>query len=389
MSKEKKHFKTDSIHWAEHPRFIEGVPSDVVTPIHLSSTFAREEVDKPGVATYGRVDNPTRKALEARYARLENANYGLAFGSGVAAEAMILLALLRPGDHVVGFDDLYGGTKRLLNKIMAPINVTTSYVDATIPSEVEKAIKPETKLIWLESPTNPLMKVCDIEAITAIARKKGVLTVVDNTFLTPYYQRPLDLGADIVIHSVTKYLGGHSDIIGGAVMLNDEKLYQQIKLYQMAIGAVPSPFDCYLTLRGTKTLAIRMEQHDSNAMQLAKYLEVHPKVAKVFYPGLESHPQYAISKKQATGHGGMISFEIKGGAKEAKAFLKNIKLFILAESLGGVESLIQHPWSMTHGGLSREEKLQTGISESLIRVSAGAEHIDDLIDDISCAFDAM
>ncbi len=389
MSQEQKHFQTDAIHWAEHPKFIDGIPSDVVTPIHLSSTFAREEVDKPGISTYGRVDNPTRKALEARYARLENAKHALAFGSGVASEAMVMLALLRPGDNLIGFDDLYGGTKRLLSKIMAPLQVTTTFVDATRAEEVEKAIKPETKLIWLESPTNPLMKVCDLKAIAAIAKKRNIISVVDNTFLTPYFQKPLDLGIDIVLHSVTKYLGGHSDIIGGAVMLNDEKLFQQIKLYQMAIGAIPSPFDCYLSLRGIKTLALRMEQHNKSAQKIAERLEKHPKVSKVFYPGLKSHPQYELSKKQATGFGGMLSFEINGGSKEAKLFLKNIQLFILAESLGGVESLIQHPWSMTHAGLSVEEKMQTGIKESLIRVSVGAEDIEDLWNDISQALDCI
>lgn len=385
MNETRKHFETDSIHWAEHPRFIDGIASDVTTPIHLSSTFARQEVDKPGIATYGRVDNPTRLALEARYARLENARYGLAFGSGVAAEAMVMLAILRPGDHVIGFDDLYGGTKRLFAKVLSPLNISSSYANATRLEEIEKAIKPETKMIWLESPTNPLMKVCDIAAIARLANSRGIITVVDNTFLTPYFQNPLDLGASIVLHSVTKYLGGHSDLIGGAVMLNDENLYNQVKLYQMAIGAIPSPFDCFLALRGTKTLAIRMEQHQKNALTIARYLDGHPNIKKVYYPGLESHPQFGISLRQAKGHGGMITFEIEGGAKEAKEFLKKLKLFILAESLGGVESLIQHPWSMTHGGISREEKLQTGITEGMIRLSAGIEHPSDLLEDLAQA----
>jgi len=358
----------------------------VVAPIYLSSTYARKEVKNPGYFQYSRSNNPTRFALEKRYASLERTKYGLGFASGLAAEATLLFTLLNPGDHVIGFDDLYGGTKRLLNQWQEKYNVAVSLVDATQPSLVEAAIQPNTKFIWLETPTNPLLKVCDIAAISEIAHRHHLLVIVDNTFLSPYFQNPAVLGADIVVHSITKYIAGHSDVIGGAIMLNDDQLHEKLKFNQNALGVVPSPFDCYLVLRGLKTLSLRMEKHQSNALAIAEYLEKHPKVDKVYYPGLKSHPQYPLNVKQAKGFGGMISFEIKGGEKEAVTFLESLELFALAESLGGVESLIEHPALMTHSSITQEEREAAGIKDSLIRVSIGVEDKADLIGDLEQAF---
>ena len=362
---------------------------DVVTPLHLSSTNYWKQIDEPGPHEYIRSSNPTRQALEKQLAELEHARYGLAFSSGMAAETAILLGTLKSGDHIIGFDDLYGGTKRVINTVFNNFGITADYIDVTDYDLLQKYIKPNTRMIWLESPTNPLMKLADIRAISDIAKKQKLLVVVDNTFLTPYLQNPLDLGADIVVHSGTKYFGGHSDVLNGAIMLNDSTLFDKLYHVQNSTGGVLSPFDSYLVLRGLKTLHIRMEAHEHNASLLAAYLEKHPKVSKVYYPGLKSHPQYALAQKQATGFGGMMSFEIKGGRGECKKFLGSLKLFILAESLGGVESLIEHPATMTHASLSKEEQEHAGITESLIRVSVGIEHIDDLIEDMEQAFKAV
>jgi len=386
MTKENYSFDTRSIHIGEGPEFLEGSKNEVVAPIYLSSTYARKEVKNPGYFQYSRSNNPTRFALEKRYASLERTKYGLGFASGLAAEATLLFTLLNPGDHVIGFDDLYGGTKRLLNQWQEKYNVAVSLVDATQPSLVEEAIQPNTKFIWLETPTNPLLKVCDIAAISEIAHRHHLLVIVDNTFLSPYFQNPAVLGADIVVHSITKYIAGHSDVIGGAIMLNDDQLHEKLKFNQNALGVVPSPFDCYLVLRGLKTLSLRMEKHQSNALAIAEYLEKHPKVDKVYYPGLKSHPQYPLNVKQAKGFGGMISFEIKGGEKEAVTFLESLELFALAESLGGVESLIEHPALMTHSSITQEEREAAGIKDSLIRVSIGVEDKADLIGDLEQAF---
>ena len=386
MTKENYSFDTRSIHIGEGPEFLEGSKNEVVAPIYLSSTYARKEVKNPGYFQYSRSNNPTRFALEKRYASLERTKYGLGFASGLAAEATLLFTLLNPGDHVIGFDDLYGGTKRLLNQWQEKYNVAVSLVDATQPSLVEEAIQPNTKFIWLETPTNPLLKVCDIAAISEIAHRHHLLVIVDNTFLSPYFQNPAVLGADIVVHSITKYIAGHSDVIGGAIMLNDDQLHEKLKFNQNALGVVPSPFDCYLVLRGLKTLSLRMEKHQSNALAIAEYLEKHPKVDKVYYPGLKSHPQYPLNVKQAKGFGGMISFEIKGGEKEAVTFLESLELFALAESLGGVESLIEHPALMTHSSITQEEREAAGIKDSLIRVSIGVEDKADLIGDLEHAF---
>ncbi|MFQ6109241.1 MAG: cystathionine gamma-synthase [Candidatus Aminicenantales bacterium] len=379
-------FATKAIHVGEEPDLREGSSGDVVIPIHLSATFARKYVEKPtGGYEYSRTGNPTRHALEKRLAALENARFGLAFASGMAAELTLLISLLKSGDHVIAFNDLYGGTRRLFNEVLQKLGQEYTYVDASQSENVGKAIKSNTKLFWMETPTNPLMKLCDIKAIARIAREKNIITVIDNTFMTPYFQRPLDLGAEIVVHSTTKYLGGHSDVIGGAIMLSNEELYNKIKFNQNAIGAVPSPFDCFLVLRGIKTLPVRMQSHNQNAQKLAEYLESHPKVRKVNYPGLESHPQHKLAKRQMMGFGGMLSFEIKGDIKNVKCFLKRLKVFTLAESLGGVESLIEHPGLMTHASLPEKEREKIGITDNLIRISVGIEDIEDLIADLEQA----
>jgi cystathionine gamma-lyase len=386
MSHKDHSFETRSIHVGERAEFLEGSKNEVVAPIYLSSTYAQKEVKKHGQFQYSRSQNPTRLALEQRYASLEKTTYGLGFASGLAAEATLLFALIKPGDHVIGFDDLYGGTKRLFHMWEENVKLEVSLVDATNPDLVEAAIRPETRLIWLESPTNPLLRICDIKAIVGIAHKHNILVVVDNTFLSPYFQNPAILGADIVVHSITKYIAGHSDVIGGAIMLNDKELYDGLKFCQNALGSVPSPFDCYMVLRGLKTLSLRMEKHQSNAMAIATYLEGHPKVARVYYPGLKSHPQYETGLAQATGFGGMVSFEIRGGEKEAVQFLESLELFTLAESLGGVESLIEHPALMTHASITAKEREIAGIKDSLIRVSIGVEDKEDLIADLEQAF---
>ncbi|OAV69960.1 Cystathionine beta-lyase [Bacteroidales bacterium Barb6XT] len=388
MSTNKYGFSTNSVHAGEEPDFREGATGDVVVPIHLSTTFARKQVEIPTAGyEYTRSLNPTRKALETKLAMLENARYGLVFSSGLAAETTVLIALLKSGDHIVAFDDLYGGTKRLFNNVFNEYGIQVSYVDATDAARVEEAIRPETRVVWVETPSNPLLKVCDIRAIAAITRRHELTLVADNTFLSPYFQNPLDLGADIVIHSSTKYIGGHSDVLGGAVLLSDAALYESLQYRQNAVGAVLSPFDSYLTLRGIKTFSLRMEQHQKNAFAIARFLENHPKVSRVIYPGLESHPQHELSKSQTQGHGGVLSFEIKGNGADAKNFLENLHLFALAESLGGVESLIELPSAMTHSGIPKELREQIGITDTLIRVSVGIEDVNDLIGDLSQALE--
>jgi len=379
-------FVTKAIHVGEEPDFRDGSSGDVVIPIHLSTTFARKDVEEPtGGYEYSRTDNPTRHALEKKLAALENAKFGLAFASGLAAEATLLLSLLKSGDHVIACEDLYGGTRRLFNDVFQNFGLEFTWVDATNTENMEKAIKDNSKLFWMETPTNPLMKLCDIGAIAKIAKKRNIVTAVDNTFMTPYFQKPLDLGADVVVHSTTKYLGGHSDVVGGAIMLSNERLYTKIKFNQNAIGAVPSPFDCYLVLRGIKTLSLRMERHNDNAQRVAEFLASHPKVKKVHYPGLPSHPQHELAKKQMSGFGGMLSFEIKGTVEDAKGFLRRVKIFALAESLGGVESLIGHPASMTHASVPENERKRIGITDTLIRISVGTENIEDLLGDLEQA----
>ncbi len=379
-------FETKSVHIGEEPNLKEGGSGDVVIPIHLSSTFARKEVEKPTAGyEYSRTTNPTRDALEKRLAVLEDAKFGLAFSSGMAAETVLCLTLLKAKDHVIAFDDLYGGTKRLFKILKQNFEIEFSYVAATDTENVARAITGRTKLIWIETPTNPLMKICDISAISKIARENNILVIVDNTFATPYFQKPLKLGADIVVHSTTKYLNGHSDSVGGAIMLNNHELYKQLKFNQNATGAILSPFDSFLVLRGIKTLSIRMKEHENNAFQIANFLEAHPKVSRVIYPGLKSHPQYELACRQMSGFGGMLSFEIKGGITEAKTFVQGLRIFALAESLGGVESLIEIPALMTHASIPKEEREKFGLFDNLIRISVGIENYQDLIEDLDQA----
>jgi len=380
-------FSTKSIHTGEEPDFREGATGDVVAALHLSTTFARRKVAHPtGGFEYSRSLNPTRKVLEQKLAALEKARYGLAFASGLAAETAVLLALLKTGDHVIVTDDLYGGTQRLFRKVFeARYGIRFSFVDTSQPEKVKAAITDKTRLVWVESPTNPLLKLTDIAEIAAIVRPKGIIQLVDNTFMSPYFQNPLTHGADMVLHSTSKYINGHSDSIGGAVMLNDDALFEQVQFMQNAAGGILSPFDSYIVLRGIKTLGMRMEKHAENAGKIALFLEKHPKVKKVIYPGLASHPQHALAQKQMSGFGGMIAVELHGNLTGAERFVQNLQLFALAESLGGVESLIELPALMTHASVPAEDRNKLGISDTLIRISVGVEDTDDLIGDIENA----
>jgi cystathionine gamma-lyase len=380
--------ETKAIHVGEEPNLKPGGSGDVVMPIHLATTFAREKVDQPTEGyEYIRSGNPTRNALEARLASLENGKFGMAFASGLASETTIFLALLQSGNHVIAFDDLYGGSRRLLDKIFRQnLAIEVSFVDAQEPENVSKSIKSNTRLIWLETPTNPLMKLCDIQTISKIARQHQIPVVVDNTFMTPFFQQPLQLGADIVMHSSTKYLNGHSDSLGGAIILSNNELYEKISFVQNSAGGVLSPFDSFLVLRGLKTLAVRMRQHQENALKIVHYLENHPRVQKVNYPGSESHAQYELAKRQMSGFGGMLSFELEGELQTAKTFVETTRYFALAESLGGVESLIELPALMTHASVPEVERQKIGLSDTLIRISVGIENADDLLEDLENAF---
>jgi cystathionine beta-lyase/cystathionine gamma-synthase len=357
----------------------------IMIPIYQTSTYVQEA---PGVHKgyeYARSQNPTRKALEDAYAIIENGKYALAFSSGVAATDSVI-KLLNPGDEVIAANDMYGGSYRLFTKVWGRYNIKFIYVDTTNPAKVKAAISAKTKLIWVETPTNPLMNITDIEAIAVVAKQAGAWLCVDNTFASPYLQNPLDLGADIVMHSATKYLGGHSDVIQGCLMMNDTELREKLYFIQKSCGAVPGPQDCFLVLRGIKTLGVRMKAHCENGEMIAHWLRSHPKVAKVYWPGFEDSAGYAIAKKQMNGFGGMISFELKNGSEsEVKRVLSSTRLFSLAESLGGVESLINHPASMTHASIPREERIKNGLSDGLIRLSVGIEDADDLIDDLNKA----
>lgn len=357
----------------------------IMTPIYQTSTYVQEA---PGVNKgyeYARSQNPTRKALEDAYAQIENGKFGLAFGSGVAATDAVI-KLLSPGDEVIAANDMYGGTYRLFTKIFAKFGIQFTYVDTTDAANIRKAISPNTKLIWIETPTNPLMNITDIAAVSVIAKEAKALLCVDNTFASPYLQNPLDFGANIVMHSATKYLGGHSDVIQGCLMMNDAELREQLYFIQKSCGAVPGPMDCFLVLRGIKTLHIRMQRHCENGRVIAHWLRKHPKIAKVYWCGFEDHPNYAIAKKQMRDFGGMLSFELKDDTMDAaKKVLSSTKLFSLAESLGGVESLINHPASMTHASIPREKRLENGLSDTLIRLSIGIEDADDLLEDLNKA----
>ena len=357
----------------------------IMTPIYQTSTYVQEA---PGVNKgfeYARSQNPTRKALEEAYAQIENGKFGLAFGSGVAATDAVI-KLLSPGDEVIAANDMYGGTYRLFSKVFEKFGIVFTYVDTTNVANIKAAVSGKTKLIWIETPTNPLMNITDIEAVAAIAKANNVLLCVDNTFASPYLQNPLDLGADIVMHSATKYLGGHSDVIQGALMMNSEELREQLYFIQKSCGAVPGPMDCFLVLRGIKTLHLRMQRHCENGRVIAHWLRKHPKIGKVYWCGFEDHPNYAIARKQMRDFGGMLSFELKDDSIDAaKKLLSSTKLFSLAESLGGVESLINHPASMTHASIPREKRIANGLSDTLIRLSIGVEDAHDLIADLEKA----
>lgn len=359
-----------------------------IVPIYQTSTYTQDGIGRHKGYEYSRTGNPTRAALETCIASLENGRYGLAFASGTAASAAIM-NLLAAGDHVICADDVYGGTYRLFELVLKRYGLAYSWVDMTDAHNVRQAIRPNTKMIWIETPTNPLLNVVDIAAMVEIARKAKLITVVDNTFASPYLQQPLDLGADIVVHSTTKYVGGHSDVVGGAVVTNHQKQYETIKYHQNAVGGVPGAFDSWLVLRGVKTLAVRMKAHCDNAMKVARWLEACDAVEKVIYPGLESHPQHALAKRQMRGFGGMVSFVIRGGEAAARQIAGRTKLFALAESLGGVESLIGHPATMTHASIPAAERESRGITGGLLRLSVGIEDADDLIEDLKTAFAAV
>lgn len=373
---------TKYIHAGSHPDPSTGA---IMTPVYMTSTYVQEA---PGVNKgyeYARSQNPTRTALEEALAVIENGKYGLAFSSGVAATDAVI-KLLNPGDEVICANDMYGGTYRLFTKVFERFGIVFRYVDTTHAANVEAAVTANTKMVWLETPTNPLMNITDIAAVASITKAKKLILVVDNTFASPALQNPLDLGADIVMHSATKYLGGHSDVIQGALIINDTELRDKLYFIQKSCGAVPGPMDCFLVLRGIKTLGIRMKAHCENGKIIANWLRSNPKVAKVYWPGFEDHAGYAVASKQMKGFGGMISFELKNDSvEEAKRVLSSTHLFSLAESLGGVESLINHPASMTHASIPREERIKNGLSDSLIRLSVGIEDADDLVNDLAKA----
>jgi len=376
------HINTKCIHAGVTPDPTTGA---IMTPIYQTSTYVQEAPATHKGYEYARSQNPTRFALEKAIAELENAKYGLVFSSGVAATDAVI-KLLQPGDEVVAANDMYGGTYRLFSKVFAKFGIVFKYVDTTDVANIEAAITPATKLLWIETPTNPLMNITDIAAVSAIAKKHHVLLCVDNTFASPYLQNPLTLGADIVMHSATKYLGGHSDVIQGCLAVNDDTLREQLYFIQKSCGAVPGPQDCFLVLRGLKTLHVRMQRHCENGEKIARWLRSHSKVGKVYWPGFEDNKGYAIAKQQMRGFGGMISFVLANDSvDEAKRVLSSTHLFALAESLGGVESLINHPASMTHASIPREERLKNGLSDSLIRLSVGIEQVDDLIADLAQA----
>jgi cystathionine beta-lyase/cystathionine gamma-synthase len=374
-------FATRAIHAGQDPDPATGA---VIVPIYQTSTFAQEAVGVHKGYDYARSGNPTRTALETALAALDGGAHALAFASGLAAESTVML-LLSAGDHVIGGDDAYGGTYRLFTKVFARLGISFDFVDTRDPEEVAEAIRPQTRLVWLETPTNPLLKLADIAKIAEVARPRGALTLVDNTFASSYLQRPLEQGADIVLYSTTKYMGGHSDVVGGALVLNDDALYERLKFLQNAAGGVPGPFDSWLVLRGLKTLAVRMRAHSENAMAVAQFLTEHPAVEQVIYPGLPSHPQHDLARRQMRGFGGMISLVLKGGEAAAHAFVTRTKLFTLAESLGGVESLIELPAAMTHASVAGSP---LEVPAGLVRLSVGIEEAEDLIADLEAALGA-
>ncbi len=374
-------FATRAIHAGQEPEPATGA---VTVPIYQTSTYAQSA---PGVHKgydYSRTDNPTRTALQKALASLEDAKYALAFSSGMGA-ATTAMMLFKQGDHLISSRDVYGGTYRLFMRVLEQFGLTFSFVETSNLKAVERAVTKRTRLIWIESPTNPLLRITNIRAAAKIAHQHGALCLVDNTFASPFFQHPLSLGADLVLHSTTKYIGGHADVVGGAICLNDRALYGRLKYLQNAVGATPSPFDCFLTLRGIKTLALRMREHERNATRIASFLKDHPRVRRVYYPGLSDHPGRDVASSQMDGFSGMVSFEVKGGLREARAVLQRLRLFKIAESLGGVESLVELPAIMTHASIPKEERKKAGLDDGLVRLSVGIEDVEDLIGDLKMA----
>ncbi|HEY0493508.1 MAG TPA: cystathionine gamma-synthase [Candidatus Dormibacteraeota bacterium] len=374
-------FSTRAIHAGQEPDPQTGA---VVVPIYQTSTYAQSAVGEHKGYEYSRTGNPTRTALERCVASLEGGRHGLAFASGMAAESAIM-QLLKPGDHTIAVDDLYGGTYRLFRRLLEPMGLKFSFVDGTDLNRLERAFTEQTRVVWLESPTNPLLKLVDIAAVSRIAHARGALVVVDNTFMSPYLQRPLSLGADIVVHSATKFLGGHSDVIAGVLVVQSDDLRERLAFIQNAVGAVPGPLDAWLVLRGLKTLAVRMREHDRNARLIAEFLSEHDRVERVYYPGLPTHPQHELAKRQMSGFGGMIAFEVHGGLEAARRLVERTRVFTLAESLGGVEALIELPAAMTHASIPAETRRAHGIEDGLVRISVGIEDVADLISDLDRA----
>jgi cystathionine gamma-lyase len=374
-------FATRAIHAGQEP---DAETGSVIVPIYQTSTYAQPDIGQSKGYEYSRTDNPTRSALQEALASLDGAGRSLAFASGMGAE-MTLLALLQSGDHVVASDDLYGGTYRLFERVLRRFGMTFEFVDASDPENVRSAMTPATRMVWIESPTNPLLKIVDIAVVAEIAHGAGAALVVDNTFASPYFQRPLALGADVVVYSATKYLGGHSDLVMGSATVRDPEMYEKLKFHQNAMGAVPGPMDCWLLLRGLKTLALRMERHEHNAMSVARFLSGHPGIKRVIYPGLRGHPQHDLARSQMTGFGGIVTIEVEGGIEAARTLMRSLRLFALAESLGGVESLADHPGIMTHASVPSDLREAAGITDGLIRLSVGIEDEADLIADLSQA----
>jgi cystathionine beta-lyase/cystathionine gamma-synthase len=377
-------FSTKAIHAGQDADPATGA---TIVPIYQTSTYTQEAVAKHKGYDYSRGINPTRVALETQLAALEDAEHGCAFASGMAATSAVL-NLLSAGDHVVATDDMYGGTYRLFERVLRRYGLDFTYVDMGNLDGVRCALRPNTKLIWIETPTNPLLKIIDIAAVSNL-RGPGAVVAVDNTFASPYFQRPLSLGADIVVHSTTKYIGGHSDVVGGAVLTSRKEIYDVVKFHQNAVGGVPGPHDAWLTMRGAKTLALRMRQHAQNAQAVAEFLQAQPEVQQVYYPGLPSHPQHALAKRQMSGFGGMMSMTLEGPESNALQFAGGLKYFSLAESLGGVESLICHPARMTHGSIPKEERERRGVTDGLLRLSVGIEDLEDLVADLRASLDKL
>ena len=371
-------FETIAIHAGER---LDKTFGAISVPIYQTSTFVFEDVGKTKGYDYSRTANPTRKVLEDTIARLEGGKAGFAFATGMAAEATAI-HLLKAGDHVISGDDVYGGTYRLFQDLMRDFGLEFTFLRLDDRERIEQAIQPNTRMLWLETPSNPLLNIVDIEVVVDIAKRHKLLTVIDNTFATPYFLRPIEYGIDLVVHSTTKYLNGHCDVVGGAVVTTTDELTERVQFLLNAMGTCASPFDCWLVLRGIETLPVRMRQHEENAVAVANYLKGHPKVTRVFYPGLESHPGHEIAKRQMKGFGGVVSLELKGGVKAVNSFLKRIKVFSLAESLGGVASLAEHPATMSHASMPKDYQQRVGITEGLVRLSIGLENIDDLIEDL-------